>query len=366
MAVPSAVRPVELAVHFDATGSMTPVLMPVRRRVDSMLTQLFKGLPKLRMSVSANGDYCDAGSTYVTRWSGFMTNLHDLCKFVRDIPATGGGDLPECYELVLREAQDLDWSVHAEKGLVLIADDVPHPAHDLQNVRFNGVGIDWRREADALARLGIPVYAVQALNKGSHATAFYRELADRTNGRYLILDQFSEVPDLIMAICYGQGSAKQLASWEEEVARAGRMTRSADANFAILRGRKVSERYAKTPAGLHTVPPGRFQILFVDEDIPMRDFVAHNGLLFEAGKGFYEFTKSEIIREKNEVVLRDKLTGDMYTGAKAREMIGVPFGVRDRVRPVCLHNYDIFVQSTSYTRKLVGGTRFMYEVDMSR
>ena len=45
-------------------------------------------------------------------------------------------------------------------------------------------------------------------------------------------------------------------------------------------------------------------------------------MLFRAGRGFYEFTKPEIISNKKEVVLVDKATGDMFTGQEAFDMIG--------------------------------------------
>ena len=46
----------------------------------------------------------------------------------------------------------------------------------------------------------------------------------------------------------------------------------------------------------------------------IKDFVQVHALLFKAGRGFYEFTKPEIISNKKEVVLVDKITGDMFTG----------------------------------------------------
>ncbi len=279
---------------------------------------------------------------------------------------TGGGDLPECYELVLHEAQKLNWSLNSKKIFVLAADDVPHPVNNPENVRYNGGrGLNWRNEADALAKLGIQVYAVQCLSK-SNATNFYRELAEKTGGYHLTLDQFSEVTDLIIGICLQQGSPSQFKRFEEEISSSGRMTRTMDDNFARISGRPVSATYKHAPRSLDAVPPGRFQILNVDRDSVIRDFVNENGLIFQTGKGFYEFTKSELIQEKKEVVLRDKATGDMFSGDKARRMIGLRPGERAKVKPTYLKDYDVFVQSTSYNRKLVGDTRFLYEVDLSR
>ncbi len=356
----------EVVFHFDTTGSMFPCVLVVRKNIEASLTTLFKEVPNLRIGVGANGDYCDRGRTYVTSRHELSTSIHDLCQFVRNVKNTDGGDLPECYELVLREAKSYDWRHNSRKIFVLAADDVPHLAYEKQNVTYNGRGLDWRREAQDLAEMGIAVYTVQCLNKGRHADAFYHELAEITGGYHFTLDQFSEMTDLIMAICYRQGNATRFAALEREVCEGGRMTRAMDSNFARLAGRPIAERFTRTPRSLDAVPPGRFQILRVDWDVSIRDFVETCGLIFKPGRGFYEFTKTELIQERKEVVLRDKVTGDMFSGEKARQMIGLGPGERARVRPTYFDRYDVFVQSTSYNRKLIGGTRFLYEVDLSR
>ncbi|MDO8558886.1 MAG: hypothetical protein Q7R84_00995 [bacterium] len=357
---------VEAVLHTDTTGSVYPCILEVRRKIESSLTTLFKEIPDLRVGIGANGDYCDEGRTYVTSRHDLSKSIHDLCQFIRNLENTNGGDLPECYELVLHEARKYSWSHSARKVFVLIGDDVPHSPHDRQNVAYNGRGLDWREEAAALAKIGVVVHTVQCLNKGRHADAFYEELARMTGGYHFTLDQFSEVTDLIMAICYDQGNTARFKTWEQEIVSAGRMTRSVDENFARFSGRKISERFARTPRSLSAVPFGRFQILHVLSDISIRDFVEENGLIFKAGRGFYEFTKTELIQEKKEVVLRTKGTGDMYSGDEARRMIGLRPGERAKVKPAHLATYDVFVQSTSHNRKLIGGTRFLYEVDLSR
>jgi hypothetical protein len=58
-------------------------------------------------------------------------------------------------------------------------------------------------------------------------------------------------------------------------------------------------------------------VLTVDDRISIKDFVQANTLVFKAGRGFYEFTKPEKISNKKEVVLVDKVTGDMFTGQQA-------------------------------------------------
>lgn len=356
---------IEVVFVNDTTGSMLPCQMMVRREVERSFTRLFKEIPNLRVGAGAHGDYCDRGNPYVTTWHNLTDKIHDLCQFVRSVRGTNGGDAAECYELVLREAQSLNWSKDASKVLILIADDLPHPQTDFQNLRYNGgSGIDWRQEARALARMGIVVHTVQCLNR-RYATAFYKELAEITGGYHFSLDQFSEVTDLIMAICYKQAGANQLEQLEKEISSEGRMSRSMDRNLSMLSGRCTAKRFCTVD--LNAVPEGRFQILSVDQEvISIRDFVTQNGLIFKKGRGFYEFTKPELIQEYKEVVLRDKATGDMFSGDKAREMIGLNPGQRARLKPAHLEKFDVFVQSTSYNRNLIGGTRFLYEVDMSR
>lgn len=357
---------IQVAFNVDTTGSMAPCNWEVRRKIEEVLTRLFKEIPRLNVALGANGDYCDRNSSYVTTWRDFTTDIHELCKFVRGVRNTNGGDLPECYELVLREAQQLNWGVNAKKVFVLVADDIPHPKTDSQNIAHNGTGLDWIAEARTLAEMGVSVYAVQCLNKGRHADRFYRELTELTGGYHLRLDQFSEIVDLIMAVCFKQTNTGCLRNWESEVERGGRMTRTMDENFATLRERPIAERFSLANTFSGAVPPGRFQMLYVDSDCSIREFVEANGLLFKTGRGFYEFTKPELVQEKKEVVLRDKATGDMFSGDRARALIGLNPGERARVKPTHLTRFDVFVQSTSYNRKLIRGTRFLYEVDLDR
>jgi hypothetical protein len=101
----------------------------------------------------------------------------------------------------------------------------------------------------------------------------------------------------------------------------------------------------------------------VDRDMPIKQFVLENSLAFKTGRGFYEFMKTETIQGHKEVVLMDRKTGDLFSGERAREMLGLPPGATVRIKPASLEKYVVFVQSTSYNRKLISGTRFLYEVE---
>lgn len=351
---------IEIAISFDTTGSMRPCIQNVRQNVEALFAPLFKEIPNLKIAVCAHGDYCDESHYYLTKWLPLTGSLFDLTQFVRNVGNTGGGDAPEAYEHVLWEARSLDWSVNSKKILIMIGDEVPHGPNYPLNKRHT----DWNVELKELVNIGVNVYGVQCLSKSS-SNAFYSKLAQASDGFHLTLDQFSSISDMLLAIIYKQVSPERLEKFEQEVETKKRMNRAMDDTFNVLSGRPRDSkgRFTKLTPDLAAVPAGRFQILSVPEDTDIRGFVEAQDLTFKKGRGFYEFTKTEDIQENKEVVLRDHKTGDMFSGPKAREMIGVPLGTRGRVRPAALP-YQIFVQSTSVNRKLIHGTNFLYEVDL--
>jgi len=311
----------------------------------------------------AHGDYCDVSSSYVLQSLDFSSNPDHICKFVKGVRPTGGGDSPECYELVLHKARDLRWQAGKSRVLVVIGDDVPHP----ETYPGNTQRLDWRNEAKLLHETGINVYGIHAMpGIRQHSRKFYQELATLTDGHYLTLDQFSAVNDLICAVCYKQSGIALLQKYQHEVEAGKRMTRNAASIFNSLGEGTISIKIRKK-LGLEPVPSGRFQVLGVDRDASIRDFVENNGLPFARGKGFYELRKTEVVQEFKEVILRDDTTGDMYSGEEARKMIGLPWGTRGKVAPHSLPPtllaHTVFVQSTSNNRRLLRETEFLYEVE---
>lgn len=358
---------IEVVVSFDTTGSMYPCLTQVRREVVTFFKRLFADIPNIKLGVIAHGDYCDEGSTYVTKEHELSTNESSLVKFVQNVGNTGGGDSAECYELVLHKARSFKWTAGKNKVLVLIGDDVPHSPSESQNTKK----LDWRNELNCLLEMGVKVYGVQALNR-SHATKFYKEIAKITGGFHLELGQFSDIINLIYAVCYQQQGPEQLQLFEKKLIEKKQLSRSMRFNVGKLLGKsekdllfEVKKEYGESD--LAAVPAGRFQVLHVDEDCPIDQFVRNEGLTFKKGRGFYEFTKSVEIQSYKEVVLMDRVSGDMFTGEKAREIMGIPVGENARCKPEKYGaKYKAFIQSTSSNRKLIGGTSFLYEVDLDR
>lgn len=380
---------IDLLVSFDTTGSMYPVLAQVRREVEQFTKTMFKEFSDLRLGIIAHGDYCDKDNPYTIRVMDFTRDEERLCKFIKETKSTFGGDADECYELVMYTAHnDLTWREDAEKIFIMIGDASPHAP----SYRDNKLNLDWKEEADILRKEGIKMFSVHALaGYRSSSRAFYKYIAEATSGVYLTLDMFNEIVDLIKATCYQQGGEEKLNEFVTIIKDSGRMTRSMENNFKRLRGEEVEDTYEtyrsyssysrtstrrtssdpvsiKEMDKLVPVIPGRFQIMTVDENCAIKQFVENNGIKFKTGRGFYELSKAETVQQYKEVIMMDRETGEMFNGSQVREELGLQpqsekGGVNERLHKDATKKFRVFVQSTSVNRKLIAGTTFLYEVD---
>jgi hypothetical protein len=242
----------------------------------------------------------------------------------------------------------------------------------------NSENIDWLEQAKRLKEKGVRVYSVQALGR-TWATQFYKQLAQETMGFHLKLHQFSYITDFLTAVCYNEadqgnleddestGGGRRLDAFEAQVASSGRMVNNLPQLFTRLRNPDAAEDETDSGRGggnLVPISPSRFQVLTVDVDQAIKVFAERRGFVFKAGRGFYQFTKPESISDKKEIVLMEKGTGDFYTGCgAARDLAGISPGKKDKQMPKESEKYVVFVQSSSYNRKLLAGHQFLYEVD---
>lgn len=351
---------VEVLITFDTTGSMRPCLAQVRRNVASLLKILFAKVPNIRLAVLAHGDY---GDSWVTKSIDLTTNVASLVKFVEEVQPCGIGncDYEECYEFVLREAHTkFSWTPGAEHAVVMIGDADPHAVGDARNI-YN---IDWRVEAGEIKKRNFHFYAVQAMGNPRTRDAFWKPLARLTSGTHLELDQFSDTENFLLAICqHVNGGTDQVRTFCDELRARGNINRAEARMFSALTGTTVSASTSSLgAAGLTPVPPSRFQALVVDSDISIKDFALEQGLAFKTGRGFYELTKPESISDKKEIVLQEVATNDMFTGDEAKAYLGGNVGTAAKVQPPTDGKYRVFVQSTSVNRKLISGSRFLYEI----
>src|SRR5574343_414959 len=315
----------DILITFDTTGSMYPALGQVRRNVSKLVDRLFKDVTDIRIGIIAHGDYCDERNSYVTKMLDLTTDVDKIVHFVNNVGATGGGDADECYEFVLNQARTASWGAGNSKSVIMIGDANPHEVNYPMNTRR----LDWRNEAKLLGEAGIKIYSCQAL-PSRYSAPFYKKIADLTGGYDLELGQYN---------------------------------RNLDSMFGQMLGRTTSRKFGSTTSEeLGAVPAGRFQVMDVDTDCAIKDFVEANGITFKKGRGFYQFTKRTMIQDYKEVILMNKMTGDLFNGDKAREIAGIPIGTSAEVSPEKLTDYIVFVQSTSVNRALKAGTKFLYEV----
>lgn len=86
-----------------------------------------------------------------------------------------------------------------------------------------------------------------------------------------------------------------------------------------------------------------------------------NGQAMAKGGAFYQLTKTEDeVQDYKQIAIRDKNTGAVYSGAAARDMLGLPQYGMARVAPGDHGGYDVYIQSTSINRKLPAGTTLLY------
>lgn len=369
----------DIVISFDVTGSMMPVLNAVRENLERLTATIFAaemgganpGEASTRMMIFAHGDY-DAEPYQVTSTPGFTSDPAEVAAFIRGVGSVRNGwNEGENYEVVLDRCCSLDWRPGARKLLILVGDDIPHPPHFPENRER----LDWRASGRRLAEMDIRCFAVQCAAGGvDRARGFYQELAGfHRLGRYLLLSQFYMMSELVLGIFHAASDDMEaLRVHEAELRRTGRHNRSMAQAFATLRGEDPDEASlsALPLTTMNPVAEGRFQMMPVAAEVVIKPFVEAAGVRFKAGRGFYELTKAESVALTKEVVLERRATGEFFTGEAVRALLKLnPSRPTTRISPTAAAHrdifaeYRIFVQSTSYNRKLVPGTMFLYEVD---
>ena len=100
----------------------------------------------------------------------------------------------------------------------------------------------------------------------------------------------------------------------------------------------------------------QYSIYTVDKECDIRSFVENKtGRPYVAGTTFYELTKPEKLQSYKEILVMPRGQKKLYGGDQARQLIKLPDeDVKLDIKN--LSSWRLFLQSTSYTRKLVRGT----------
>jgi hypothetical protein len=95
----------------------------------------------------------------------------------------------------------------------------------------------------------------------------------------------------------------------------------------------------------------------------IRDFVQEKDGHYILGTAFYQLTKREEMSDNKRIIVWDKETGYYYTGYEARTMLGLPTSGTIKIAPASFPKFEVFIQSSSVNRKLVGGTKVVVYKD---
>lgn len=352
----------DLVISFDDTGSMSSVRKQVRMKIAKLVNDIFMENLDLQVGIIIHNDYCDRDTIQMM---DLTSDRDEIVKFVNRSSSCGGGDSDECYELVLNHFHSKFKWRDGKRIAILIGDANPHPVGYSCGGHRNT--LDWRKEAATCAENGVNVYSVHALGN-SRSRPFYEGVAQLSNGVKITLDQFAHINEYISAIVYGEND--QLENYENSnpVFKTNTSFKNMFNKLKAKFGGVIDESPTVSFGGATGVSLSKFQVMEVAENCSIKDFVNMSGARFQVGKGYYELTKSELVQKHKEVIMQHKTTGEVIGDThKCREMLGLPYGVEGKISPRGMKvakEYDIFIQSTSYTRKLIGGTRFLYEMEM--
>ncbi|MFG2820506.1 VWA domain-containing protein [Kitasatospora sp. NPDC048365] len=121
---------------------------------------------------------------------------------------------------------------------------------------------------------------------------------------------------------------------------------------------------ADVKANLDAMDNGKYILIPVDQQSPIREFVTSAGHTYKTGCAFYELSKREKIQGNKQLAVAEKdpatgrMTGRVFSGPAARQLLGLP-QAEATVKPGDNPAYTVFVQSTSVNRKLVTGTKLL-------
>jgi hypothetical protein len=358
-------KALDLVLSFDTTGSMSSAIEDVRKNVVKFCEHLSGMDLDLRVSVIAHGDYGDGLNTYQVL--PFSSDSARVAAFVRTAKNTSGGDNDECYELVLYKAGAMDWRPDADKVLIMFGDADPHDtsgyrsrrawnrgAHDLDRLVPKDLILDWRSEVTRLRERRVNIFGVQCL---SSRGGFW----DQIGTRFLLRD-FASSSQMILATVHAQtGGDEAVRSYAQVLERSGKMTADTRAAVTMLLNKGTVSK-----GGLKGVAAGEFVILDVPERVKIEDLIKRQGLVFEPGNLFYQWTKREraIQSGKQVVAQRKDKPDEFYTGDRARTLAGLPTDGKTNaanVAPPESSAYTFYIRSDSMNRVVLPGTRILYK-----
>jgi hypothetical protein len=175
---------VDIAFVVDATGSMGDEIEYLKLELEDVLRNTFEKYNTLNFR-AASVFYRDMGDEYLTRNTGFNSNLLKVLNFIKLQKADGGGDGPEAVQTALKEAvHNLEWNSNARARLLLLILDAPPHREDADSMYVL---------MQQAAAKGIRIIPIVCSGATKETEFLMRSLALATNGTYAFLTNHSGV-----------------------------------------------------------------------------------------------------------------------------------------------------------------------------
>lgn len=150
--------------------------------------------------------------------------------------------------------------------------------------------------------------------------------------------------------------------------KAGEVMREATENFmqarrAGVRGTRSLFKIADVSIKdvkkkLTPISPRDYELFNVTETGRIDEFVTQStGRPYKKGSAFYQLSKRETVQPQKQIAIMGEK--GIYSGAQARQLLGLPTDCSVNVSPNDNPAYDVFIQSTSVNRKLVPNTKLL-------
>ncbi len=166
------------------------------------------------------------------------------------------------------------------------------------------------------------------------------------------------------------GNITEWAPNKVELERASYQTQSGYKAYSTLRSTGVASTQSFYSPNLSSVTGAKlarklqdvskdFLRLNINSGCRIDTFVKETtGQEYVKGSGYYQLTKKEkAVQAYKELIVQDVRTNELYRGSReCRELLGLPLGGTIELHPASHKDYKVFVNSTSFNRKLVSGT----------
>jgi len=119
----------DLVLVLDATDSMTPYIEQAKARLRAVLNVVTGLVPNARVGVVAYKDYGDDYGPTACRLMPLTENYQGVRKFIDEIIAGGGGDIPEPIQEALAIAtstRQIGWNPRRKRVVILVGDSPCH------------------------------------------------------------------------------------------------------------------------------------------------------------------------------------------------------------------------------------------------